>query len=369
MPLPEAIKPCTYHPDDEQKKLTTDNITYITDFLAGYNKTFNVKVWDDLQEAIKDDNRVGRDFDGPNGNLYKRIQKYFWNKYSFNFVPMGTGKMDRLEEAIQRCREESLRFPIEVELSRRMDWDAGTFGDGESCYFGGNSCTRRFMNTQENFRTLKVYKDGKPFGRALLLTDVAGDDFTLLYNSYPGRNDKYKDMFGRGLAHALKLHSGVDYEVKIVRIENRSKDTGWFYTNENQGVLIYPVAKQAEADKTDRVILAYGDRPIVRRLPGYVSDCVCCTKDDGRHGSAIFDYDKYVQIPGTRVGAGICQKCSNAKDHCDICDKEVIAVTAKVFNVFQIPGIGVMGEKKEDNKQIFVCSSCFNPDKHRMWKS
>ena len=367
MPLPVSMPRTMYHPDDEQKKASAENIRYIVDYLNSEQKNFSDIVWDDLAEAIRDDNRVGREFDSANGSLYKRIQKYFWNKYDFNFVTRKGAKIDALEASIQKCREDSLRFPIEAELSQRMDWTAGDFGDGDSCYFGGNTCTRRFMNTQENFRTLKVYKDGNNFGRALILTDVAGEGFHLLYNTYPGRNDKYKDMFAHALIGLLREHTGVEYLTKLVSIENRSKDTGWFYTNENIGAIVYPAAKQADGDATSRVILAYGDRPNVRELQGYVSDCVCCSKDADRKGTAIFDYDKYIPLPGTRIGAGICQKCSNTDQiTCDVCSKKVVAVSYHIFNRFQVPGIATQVLRISDKLKIYVCNDCFDTAKHRL---
>ena len=360
--FPKMLPRTTYNPTDEQKQLTNKQVESLIAELQAGTQLFDTPVYKSFREALATPNVIGLDFDNKMGSLYKRIQKWFWNEYGMNFVAQEGKKTDLLERKIQQLREDTLVFTVDVELVDNWHATEGQFGDDKSCYYNGNAVTRRFLNTQPNFRFCKIYKDGKGFGRGIVLTDVGGiKGSALLYNTYPGHDQtKFEDLFATALVHSLHKNTPEKYLSNRVGIENRSEDTSWFYTNTGKGTLIYPAKAAEEAKKATKIALSYGKRPDIAKLEGFKGMCTICTPEKANprdvERAALFEYDNFVSIKGRRAEAGICKKCESIRKTCHFCKNEGITVSSRIFNSFDGP---MVASVIAEGKQVYSCQECF----------
>jgi hypothetical protein len=353
--LPESLPKFLHTPCFELTALTEDQTQKIhgcvvdTGFLAYDNNV--------LINALTNPESIGPEFNNKQGSLYKRIQRFLWKNCGFKFEQHEQGVSDRLEECIQHMIEETLCFPIEVVLGKYMDWPEGKFGDSGACYHLGhqNNVTRRFLNSLPNFRTIQVYKDGKGFGRALMLCNIETEGLHVIYNTYPNHREcKFQSLFATALCASLNANQGGAWNHKTISLTSNSPDS-WFYTNGNKGVLIWDqsIAEHSQkAKETKNLVINFGHRPTLRDIPGFVTTCYTCAND-------IFTYDTQVDLGGRFHKLLLCPTCTKVTE-CSICHKSVYVLTKEAFNVIDRADVGTTLRNIKSNVDVFVCSECFS---------
>jgi hypothetical protein len=205
----------------------------------------------------------------------------------------------------------------------------------------------------DGFRYVKVYKDGNPFGRCLIISDFPSKGLAIVYNTYPGHSEgKYEKLFTDAFLNMVKQHTGVELKSLQVPIENRTPDS-WFYANNKRGILVSE--SMEELNKVGKVVFDFGNRPDITLLPEYECGCIQCKN------RYIFTYDPATRFNGLKQVAGICPRCSSCTVTCTSCKKEYIAVTGSAFNSYNDERIAgpVASRTDRDGGVHHMCNGCW----------
>ena len=127
-----------------------------------------------------------------------------------------------------------------------MCWEAGTYGDGDSCFFGNstNAIAREIMNDDPDFYAVLLHReDGAPESRCWLNTLSPG--WGVIFNAYTvGSNHLLQ------LARILGTLSGFHYRRVVLRgFNGYDGDDYSIYINDDKGYRIGPYDEIALVDK------------------------------------------------------------------------------------------------------------------------
>jgi len=155
------------------------------------------------------------------GKFPKRVQKYLRRK-GIKAAPEIVSEIGNIAS-----RHVAQQSTYHVDFTQTIDWRAGQFGDGGSCYWGTNAGARDML-AENGAYAIRFYDDDeRGIGRAWLAP--YGNSW-IMFNSYG------LDLFtvARVMSHAF----GWTYQ--RIRLENQGTATGVLYINSGRGIAIGP---------------------------------------------------------------------------------------------------------------------------------
>ncbi len=350
--LPKIIERTWFRPEKDTDSYSVEGIRKIVN-----NLPLPGQIRQNLQKEICE-GLITRKID----SLYSNINKWLWDSYHFRFSAPEK-KTDILERSITQVRETIIEMPVEVELDYKMKWKAGDFGDGGSCYFGCNAVTRVWLNQRDDFRVLKIYKNGKGFGRGLIIDEVV-PECCVLYNTYPNHaQGSFLNYFSTAFMTVLSESVGEEIHGQICNIVvDGGRD--WFYTNTGKGMLI-SFNKKALVNE---VKFKAGNKPLMSSFKTNVGICECCKTKE------VDEDNEYLLL----------RKLIGTKEHrfllCARCTKDYIRTAGQHYNCSvcndRHPYLSYIEAQVQDmmlkmvsnpirRTNDLICTSCLNNNKDK----
>ncbi len=119
------------------------------------------------------------------------------------------------------------------DITNKLNWKKGDFGDAGSCFMGGRTNVLCTMEDEGGFalRFWKKSKDGMFSGmaRAWLMPHPSGEPTPILFNAYGCSLDQY--------ASRLRVILD-DVPMRLVYLDNYGSNTGDFYINQRMGLVL-----------------------------------------------------------------------------------------------------------------------------------
>lgn len=299
------------------------------------------------------------------GTLVKRIQSYLWKVHKLQFE----GSDSPITKALSLLNASKLSEDVYADLTPKMYWRNGDFGDNSSCYWKGNASTRYFLSNWEPFSAIRYYRifngsennflekkklhphkyamhDGlllEGWGRSLLAMNFPQEGYWGFWNTYP--NKEIVPQLVEQLVGKLQEINGIDLDIKPIIICSNGRTDGWFYTSGRHQFLIYN-KRLSPIDKIDIKQSA----PNIKEFPEYLGECDC-------EVPIFFDelHRKYKD----------CRFCAT----CSPKVKDVLCECCLELTGF-LPGSKV-GAKQLITKEgiSFVCNTCFMNDSPQLPKT
>lgn len=217
------------------------------------------------------------------GTFPKRAQKYWHQRGIKSPAPF-------LSQLGNLARSHSEHQPVyHFDFTDTIDWVAGDFGDGGSCYWGDHAGARQTLMDNGAMAMRFYYSRDSPAGIARAWLAEIHETFFVVFNGY-GLAGNTTLTVARVLAAFLR----VDY--KVISLSNNGENSGLVWINNGLG---YAVGRHEDIHSLEDYDFEWG-----------VSLC-CCRCD-----RAIHEYDTY-----TGADEGIyCESCFyDIFDNCEYC--------------------------------------------------
>lgn len=357
--LPTSIDKCWYRCEDS-KDLSDEQIKKIISKL-----TLTDTISSDLADQFFNHGHLTKNRE----KIYAGINKYLWDKYGFRYCGKADPNLDALERGISQVRDENIETDMELQVSNKIDWNEGDFGDPSSCYFTCNTVTRLVLNELENFRTIKFWRDGKGFGRALILDEIFPNAF-LVYNSYPGhKTASYLDFFTEAFKSVLSKQLGVPLESHKIQMKlpavTQERGSQWFYANSSgSALLVYP-HDNLEAKAKKEVLIDLGIRPHIESFEEYLGMCDCCGEKP-----VCTDVSYSVLQHPNIADLYLCHSCTKKlpiSHNCHNCKTEV-CFRDENLEIQVHPEFGKQVIRRDNGAKVPFCTKCFNErDTHKFY--
>jgi hypothetical protein len=316
------------------------------------------------------------------GSLTKRVQQWLWKTHEIQFIDQS----NILNDLLTKANKNQITFNLYAKLSKRMDWSAGDFGDGGSCYWGGNSITKCFLDDWNKFYALQVfrkitglskdqiktYEKSKSkkyivqdnnvyegFGRCLLAIDFPAENCILAWNAYP--DGAMVGHFVTGLIEVYKKlcpEIGKELSIKQVKFLNEGRGDGWFYTNNRAIEMVGPKDTLAGYTSVD---IGRPNKPNEKKLAKYIGYCSCRKR-------AIWDDQRHQTIHSSLLNTTelFCQSCTdNGTIPCSICGEEKLVFWAERQMLFD-EVIKLVYDN--GSRGHHLCTDCFNKSDKSKWR-
>lgn len=212
--------------------------------------------WQDVQSFIVgklgvrvDRQAIGDDWTAREGKFPKRVAKYL-HKQGIKAPPELVSEIGNIA-----ARHTGRVSRYEIDFTRSIDWSAGEFGDGGSCFWGTHAAARDMLESNGAY-AVRFWRGERGIGRAWL---APLGEALLAFNAY-GPHSLL--TIGRILAHA----AGWTY--RYVKLENNSTTTGTLYVNGGNAIAIGPA--DVLEDLGERIDLQWEDEG---------ERCECCGCD------------------------------------------------------------------------------------------
>jgi hypothetical protein len=279
------------------------------------------KTRDALEEAINGD-AIGPQVSRDGTYISARINTWLWKSIGIKYEGK-KGEADLIKVEADHQVQDLIEYPIYVEISNKMDWKKGTFGDGASCFFGCHSVHRHYFNSLPNFYTLKMYtKDKKPFGRCLVLTDIPKKGCVLVFNSYPNhRTGMYLNLYAEILKDWIMPKA-------IITEHDVSNRVGgsWLYLNSGTGTFLHDNLIE-EGTSVELNLLK--NSPRINEIEGYEGRCLNCDK-------YIFNWETFTKI---EKQVCICNECTDTYNRLDVtcpeCNTKISSILCSIQHDFK----------------------------------
>ena len=96
----------------------------------------------------------------PGGTLLRRVQKWYNEQFSENLPYM---TIEQIHNVIRTRVPKQKKYYIE--FTQDLDWQAGDFGDGGSCFFGIRNIVRDEMQKDGRFWAVRFYTESRNYGK------------------------------------------------------------------------------------------------------------------------------------------------------------------------------------------------------------
>lgn len=153
------------------------------------------------------------------GTFPKRISKYYYTTRSLkvpNSVMSEVGNLARTHSS------ESITYHFDFVTD--LNWQAGDFGDGRSCFWGGRESAREMIKDAGGF-AIRFFEDDKGVARAWI---IPSDNVYYVFNGYGHQTVKIARIFSTFL--------GLSY--KKVSLSNHGGTSSTLYINTGRGYAI-----------------------------------------------------------------------------------------------------------------------------------
>lgn len=219
------------------------------------------------------------------GTLPKRIWKYYYRTFGVKLPDTVVSQIGNIARA---NTETSAAY--EFEFVTKIDWRAGDFGDGGSCYWGSRGAALELLADNGGF-AVRFYEEGKGKGRAWMYQ--IQDGVYVLWNGYGFQGDSTLTI-----ARVVATYLGMSY--RRINLTNWNVDSGTLYINSGRGFLIG--AADIIEGMDDEYDFQWGDQE-------YYDTCANC--GDGLHE----DEGYYAPDDNT-----YCESCYyELFDTCELC--------------------------------------------------
>jgi hypothetical protein len=247
----------------------------------------------------------------PEGKLLKRLTK--WVKEHYNYT-LSTAESNKLGSAISWHNPGEFTYDI-VDY---CDWNAGDFGDSDSCFWGGRSQAKDIIFENGGLAIRFYDKEGEGCGRCWAMPT---DEGWAVFNAYGSELEMVKTRL-EILYPAARS--------RFVRLSNMGDTGGLLYINNGTALLL----SERDVSHVTRIDLEAGGEnvEICDECNGYIYD------DDG------------TWIEGEDIT--VCQRCYDRYySWCSCCDSNVRHSDMVGLNARYRAGGWTRGE-------VFVCESC-----------
>ena len=193
-----------------------------------------------------------------NGSIAKRIAKWYYEAYK---EKLDNDIVAEIGSMAQKCRIGETYY---FDISTKVDWASGEFGDHGSCFWSSYSDAREFIDRAQNFGAIRIFnkKESTPFIRAASKQSgkpIRYDDGKEFYQghsrawlwSYPIVKDINKSKQVEGVVYVLFNVYGSSYKVfiellsaylqapsKPLSVKNRGGSGGFYLNNGGKAWII-----------------------------------------------------------------------------------------------------------------------------------
>jgi hypothetical protein len=158
------------------------------------------------------------------GTFPKRVAQFWFKGYS---LKSPKHVIENIGNLARQHSSDPIRYEFDIVDS--FDWEAGHFGDGNSCYWGGHSYARVMLRDNDGL-AIRFYNLGtdEGIGRAWL---VPYERFHILFNGY--------GLSGNSTLKIARIFAGWRGETyQRIELENNGHSGGTLYINGGTGYII-----------------------------------------------------------------------------------------------------------------------------------
>jgi formylmethanofuran dehydrogenase subunit E len=254
------------------------------------------------------------------GTFAKRVSKFYWKEHG---LKCPDSFIQAIGNLARQHSSENVSYTFEFVDS--FDWNAGDYGDANSCFWGGRAQARQILK-DHNALAIRFYEADKGIGRAWIAQ--LEDNRYIIFNGY-GLTANPTLVSARVFATWL----GLNY--KKISLCNLGKDSGDLYINGGIGYLISTLEQSEYIHEWD---LRYGKQD--DEDSHTCEDCgESVSEDDVYFGSDDLPY---------------CQDCFyEAFDYCEHCGECHVR-----DNLYYVDSTGDVCESCLDERYT-RCDQCY----------
>lgn len=284
------------------------------------------------------------------GSFIKRLSKWYFEEYGLKVPPAALSKLGSL---LAPHGESSHTYYMD--FTRELTWDAGDFGDNQSCYWGTNSLARDLLishsalavrfylpliesppyqcgeNSCDTCSTaLAIWKRRvkslenkvslRGFARAWVVP-VMHNEVLVVYNGYT-RKGIHNQLQTLHIARILADYLGVSY--KKIRLTNNGRWDKLLYINEGWGYLVGPTKYISTIESHDFMWECYESEPCCRCNVHLEDGDALYYRDDrycDRCWNIMFRLCSHCNEP-TRISEAVCIDDNNY--YCPSCRRKFL---------------------------------------------
>ena len=240
------------------------------------------------------------------GALPKRIGKFYYQEHATKLTPDQLTTIGNL--GAQHCPKTEM---YEFDFVDRIDWEAGDFGDDDSCYWLCHTSAKE-MITDNGGGAVRFFDPGTTEGIARAWIVPRENGCILVFNGY--------GLETLPITRILATHFGHAY-YRQVSLRNNNEYKGALWINGGKGYLIGP---QEVVTSIDAIDLGW-DSP---------DDCVC------EHCGECIDEDDHYYSPNDN---DYCETCYGDRVfYCDACSEDCW-----------------LDDARTDPSEDLICESCY----------
>ena len=225
------------------------------------------------------------------GTLPKRVQSHFYKAHGVKLTTEQISEIGNLAK-----RHASLGITYTLDFTGSIDWEAGDFGDGGSCFWGDRESAKEMI--EENGYALRAFRQAMRYpeesaldyrnlrGYARCWIAPIGSDRLIVFNGY----GETSLLFAR----LLSMRFSCGYQ--RIHLLNHGSDDSTLYINGGTGFMVGQFAKIHSVASWD---LEWADTGSC-----YSSRCAC--------GNDMTDDESYTLLNGDVA----CGDCSTDCDRC-----------------------------------------------------
>lgn len=301
------------------------------------------------------------------GTYPKRVQQWLLKNYDVQI----SDKSNIINDLLGKVHKNQIPETLYARFAKKIDWNAGNFGDSGSCYWGCNAITRYFLSNWNCFQAMCFYtrldkmtkeefdqryqgspqfywQDGwvyKGYGRCLTALHFPFNNVFLMWNAYPNGEmiNQYLSAFFNGISQSDQ-ELGKKLSSKQVSFTNKGEAGGWFYTNGRACLL---VGLEEELNKIGTSVdLGYNGKPNKNALNEYVCECIHCMK-------------RGVWSDRPSIDGKICEYCiTNHQVTCSISGRKGFGPSKDRFDLMDMPSVFKLVQDN-DGRNLWVCPEEF----------
>lgn len=260
------------------------------------------------------------------GFFTKRVEQYYRTYYGFKNLPPSF--LEQIGVLVDRYV--SLQSKFIIRLSANLDWEAGDYGDGTSCFWKSKKIAKDYLEYIGAFaiQTFDIANELRGVGRCWCIPDFPEKGTYTLFNGYGYQDDSLR-VISKVFSKLL------DMEQKKVKLYNNGSATGDFWINSSTGSVVGSVESMLKIQEGSTVDFKFKLNSVG----------ICAIS--GRH---IFSGEKYFKYSGGVVLSIYEDRFTK----CPLCgekDKKshMQSVTLSAHKSYDFP---------HEENQVFVCAEC-----------